>query len=156
MRRAASVGNWRTVNMAGSMNERDAGVLREYLGYSIRTPDHAGMDRFGPLSFNRDRPSLCGLNNWVGMTVNAVGNLAERNYSVERVADELRMLVGMAGTLLLKVHCGADWESVKCVATISVGEGLVVTGKPEVEHIEPVSDEQAIMNLFGAMSAPRP
>lgn len=128
------MGNWRTVSITGSMNARDAASLYEYLGYSY-APKNPAMDHFGPLSFNRDQPSLCGLNNWVNTTVNACGNLAERNYSVEDVAEELRKLLSVAGTMLLKVHCGGDWESEKCVATINVGEGLVVVGEPEVESI---------------------
>lgn len=149
------MGNWRTVNVVGTMTEQDAAALRRYLGYSLRDLHDPATLRFGPLSFDRDQPSLCGIGDWPAPAVNRAGNLAERDYSVESVAEHLRELLTVAGTMLLKVHCGGDWESAKCVATVSVGEGLVVIGKPEVEQIRAISDEQATVNLLRALSAPR-
>lgn len=153
------MGNWRTVNMTGTMNERDAAALRQYLGYSHRfitsgAARDPAWDHFGPLSFCRDQPSLCGIGDWPAPTVNRAGNLAERDYSVERVAEHLRELLTVAGTMLLKVHCGGDYESLDCVATISAGEGLVAIGKPEMERIGAMSDEQAELNAIRALSAP--
>ena len=150
------MGNWRTVNMTGTMSERDASALRKYLGYSHRfvtsgAERDPAWDHFGPLSFNREQPSLCGLNDWPAPEVNRAGNLAERDYSVERVAEHLRELLAIAGTILLKVHCGGDYESLDCVATISVGEGLVAVGKAEVERIEEISEAQARVNLLRAL-----
>ncbi len=47
---------------------------------------------------------------------------------------------------------GADWEADECIATISVGEGLVVVGEPERETIDgpPVAQMQAnlLANLY--------
>ena len=53
----------------------------------------------------------------------------------------------VAPSMLLKVHCGGEYESDGCVATISVGEGLVVVGKPEVVSVAGPSDEQMLGNL---------
>jgi hypothetical protein len=106
------------------------------------------MDNFGPLSFSIESPSLCGLGDWPGEQVDRYGNLAERDYSPEDVAEELRKLVHIAPSMLLKVHCGGDWESDDCVATISVGEGLVVVGKPERETINRPPTEQMMGNLM--------
>ena len=50
--------------------------------------------------------------------------------------------------MMLKVHCGGEYESAECVATISVGEGLVVVGKPERETVDGPSDAQMQENLF--------
>ena len=49
--------------------------------------------------------------------------------------------------MMVKVHCGGEYESEECVATISVGEGLVVVGKPERETVDGPSDEQMLGNL---------
>lgn len=136
------MGNWMTVNMTGSMTEQDAAALREYLGYSLRARDDPAWDRFGPLSFSRDQPSLCGLNDWPAATVSRNGN----------VAEELATLVKVAGSMLLTVHCGGDYESLDCVATIRVGEGLVSLGKPEVARIGEIGDDQAVANMFRALS----
>ena len=147
------MGNWRTVNITGTISDNDVPALRERLGYSYErnfTEQH-----FGPLSFSTDRPSLAGLNNWVAPTVFACGNLAERDYSVEDVADELRDLVTIAPSMLLKVHCGGDWESEECIATISVGEGIVAVGKAEVAKVAPVSDAQAAGNLMINLYGPQ-
>lgn len=153
------MGNWRTVNITGTMSERNATVLREYLGYPgywhRDRHDHPAWQHFGPLSFCRDQPFLAGIGDWPAPAVNRAGNLAERDYDVEDVAATLRELLPLAGTMLLKVHCGGDWESLECVATISVGEGLVAIGKPEVERLQPMSDEQAELNVIRALSARR-
>lgn len=141
------MGNWRTVNMTGTMTAAGAAALRAYLGYTYE-PGDPGIDHFGPLSFSIDSPSLCGLGDWPAEQVNRCGNLAERDYSVEDVAGELRKLVHLAPSMLLKVHCGGEWESDTCVATISVGEGLVVVGKPERETLEGPSEAQMLGNFM--------
>lgn len=140
------MGNWRTVNVTGTMSEADAQALRAHLTYDFG--DTATFDRFGPLSFSRKSPSLCGLNDWPRETVNACGNLAERDYSVEDVADELRKLVHIAPSMLLKIHCGGEYESDDCIATISVGEGIVAVGKPEQAKVAGPSEAQMLGNFF--------
>ena len=147
------MGNWRTVNMTGTIAEAEIPALREQLSYSYN-PD-AGWDRFGPLSFSTDSPSLCGLNNWVRPVVNAVGNLAERDYSPEDVRAELEKLLTIAPSMLLVVHCGGDWESDECVATIRTGEGLAVLLPPEVESVSGPGTAQMQANLMANLYGPR-
>lgn len=146
------MGNWRTVNLSGTMSERDAEALREWLGYSFRVRDDPAAGRFGPLSFSRDQPSICGLNDWPAPVMSRAGNLAERDYDVEDVADCLRGLVEVAPSMLLVIHCGGDWEGLDCVATIRVGEGLVAVGRPEVEKIAKIGDDQALLNMLRAIA----
>lgn len=143
------MGNWRTVSMTGMIAAAETGPLREELGYSVRR--NTGFDRFGPLSFDIDSPSLCGLNDWVAATVNRCGNLAERGYTPEDVRAELERLLRIAPSMMLVVHCGGDYESLDCVATIGTGEGLAVLLPPEVAKIEGISDEQARHNLMQAL-----
>ena len=145
------MGNWRTVNITGTMSEKDATALRGRLGYSLDRNDPA-IDQFGPLSFDRDKPSICGINDWPRPVVNARGNLAERGYTPEDVRGELEKLLRIAPTMMLIVHCGGDYESDECVATIRTGEGLAVLGPPEVERIEPMSDDQARLNMLRALT----
>lgn len=140
------MGNWRTVNVTGTIAEADIPALRERLGYTYDSP--SGFDHFGPLSFSTDSPSICGLNNWVHAVVNATGNLAERDYSPEDVRAELQQLLAIAPSMMLTVHCGGDWESDDCVATIRTGEGLAVLLPPEVESISGPSDAQMNANLM--------
>lgn len=148
------MGNWRTVNIAGEMSAEHASVLLDLLDYGDYGDDEG--ERWGRvwgapyacLSFSRSRPGLCGLGAWPAAKMNRAGNLAERDYSVEDVAGALRALVPTAPSMLLKVHCGGDWESDECVATVSVGEGLVVVGKPEVATIDGPSEAQMHANLM--------
>lgn len=146
------MGNWRSVNITGTIAGADIPALRERLGYSHRRGSLADQD-FGPLSFDIDKPSLCGINDWVRPQVSAVGNLAERDYSPEDVRAELKQLLAIAPSMMLTVHCGGNWESEECVATIRTGEGLAVLLPPEVETIAGISDEQAMANLFRALMA---
>lgn len=150
------MGNWRTVNMTGTMTEQDAAALREYLGYrSYRSGDRTtdpAFQRFGPLSFCRDQPSICGVNAWPAAAVMRSGNLAERDYDVEDIAAHLRELVIVAPSMLLAVHCGGEYESLDCVATIRVGEGMVAVGKPEVEKLAEIGEDQQLGNLFRALT----
>lgn len=141
------MGNWRTVNLVGTMSAAHAALLLDLLDEG---PDYErGWDQpYACLTFSRARPGLCGLGEWPAEHVNRAGNLAERDFTVEDVARALRALVEVAGSMMLKVHCGGDYESDECVATISVGEGLVVTGKAEVATIAGPSDEQVMGNFM--------
>jgi hypothetical protein len=145
------VGNWRTVNVTGTMTAADAAKLREALDQG----DYSALRDMPPdvdcLSFSSVHPGLCGLGAWPAEKVSRRGNLHERDYSVEDVATALRALVHIAPSMLLKVHCGGEYESDECVATISVGEGLVAVGKPERATIEGPSEDQMLGNLFRNM-----
>ena len=142
------MGNWRTVNITGTIaRQSEVDALRKHLDYEPGGGE-GDYSHFGPLSFNSTRPSLCGVGDWPALQVDRCGNLAERDYSVEDVAETLRELVHIAPSMLLKVHCGADYESDECIATISVGEGLVVVGEPERETIDGPPESQMLTNLF--------
>lgn len=146
------MGNWRTVNMTGTIDPADIPALRVRLVYDMRSGDWEG---FGPLSFDPQTPSLAGLGDWVRPQVFAAGNLAERDYDVADVAELLAELAGLAPSLRLKVHCGGDWESTECVATITVRGGGVAVGPAEVLQVAPVTDEQAHGRLLTHLTRPR-
>ena len=142
------MGNWRTCNIAGTMSAEHAATLREALDYGDYT---ASIDAMPPgvdcLAFSSAHPGLCGLGAWPAETMNRCGNLHERDYSVQDVAKALEALVRIAPSMLLLVHCGGDWESDVCVATIHVGEGLVAIGTPMVEKVTGPSESQMLGNL---------
>lgn len=142
------MGNWRTVNMTGTMSAADAAKLRRLLDEGDWRAPSAVPDNADCLSFSSTHPGLCGLGDWPAEAVNRSGNLAERDYTVMDVQIALESLVRVAPSLLLTVHCGGDYESDECVATIRVGEGLVRTGPPEVERIDPPSPAQMNANLW--------
>jgi hypothetical protein len=142
------MGNWRTVNIVGTMSAEHAARLREALDYGDYTLTGKMPPGVDCLAFSSVHPGLCGLGAWPAETMNRCGNLHERDYSVEDVAAALRVLVECAPSMLLKVYCGGEYESETCVATISVGEGLVVVGKPERETVDTPSDDQVLGNLY--------
>jgi hypothetical protein len=143
------MGNWRTVTITGTMSAADSAKLRALLDWGdYMSRDHQPPPETDCLSFSTAHPGLCGLGNWPAEKMDRSGNLHERDYSVEDVAAALRVLVHAAPSMLLKVHCGGEYESDECVATISVGEGLVVTGKPEKATVDGPSTAQMQANLM--------
>lgn len=139
------MGNWRTVNLRGSIAPRDVAIVRRTI-----TPED-DWSNFGPLSLTGGMASL---GDWVGEEVHADGNLAERDYTVGDVACALREILGEAPSIRLKVHCGGDHESADCVATITVDESGVSVGPPEREHVATVPDDVLRGRLFKALGAP--
>jgi len=137
------MGNWRTVNLRGTLSAEDVEAARDHLRVK------AGWSNFGPLSFGLG--GICGLGDWVRQSINSDGNLAERDYSVESVADQLREVVAVAPSLALKVHCGGDYEGVSCIATVTVADGEVSVGDPEVDVVNPISEDAIKGRLFGAI-----
>lgn len=137
------MGNWRTVMISGSVAADEVPALLAAVRYTDKD-----WDNFGPLAYGQT-PSLCGLHDWVRPTVQAAGNLAERDYGPEDVAEHLRKLLAVAPSLRVKVHCGADWEKPECVATVTVSRGAVTVGPPEVETVHGVSESESTGRLMG-------
>jgi hypothetical protein len=121
------MGNWRTVNIVGTIAPNDLPAARAF----VNTGDD--YSRFHPLC--NYGFSLCGLGDWTAEEVLACGNLSERDYSVEDVAETLRQMVAVVPSLALKVHCGGDYESEDCVATITVAGGNVFVDPAEVAKL---------------------
>lgn len=117
------MGNWRTVQIIGTCDPAEVSALIEACRWS---PDGG---EFHPLT---NAAGIMGLNEWAAAEINRLGNLAERGYSVEDVAAALRRLVEAAPSLRLKVHCGDEEESREVVATVTVVQGAVAIGPPEL------------------------
>ena len=141
------MGNWRTVTIRGHIDPAEAAELRRSLTIDLRDPN-ADWDAFGPLTITE---GLVGLGDWVSADIDTGGNLAERDYDVDDVADHLRKVVTIAPSAELKVHCGDEWESKTCVATITVSGGRVEVGPPEVVEVTGVPEGQAMARLLGIL-----
>ena len=142
------MGNWRTVHISGTMDDDQAETLRKLLDTGPNYDGPAWEMPYACLSFSRARPGLCGINAWPAGRMNCTGNLAERDYSVEDVRAALEALMPHAPSMLLKVHCGGEYESDEVAATISVGEGLVVTGPPEIATLPKIPEGQVAANFL--------
>lgn len=149
------MGDWMTVNIVGTIDPADVAAAREFveIGGDIKEWGR----RFHCLCYTG--MSLCGLGRWIpeaGGEISVVGNLSERNYGVEDVASTLRDLVAVAPSLRLKVHCGGEYESTDCVATVTVEDQMVTVGEPEVAKVGEGLQETASDRLFQILAGGMP
>lgn len=144
------MGNWRTVYITGVCPEDELKGLTDALYAG------AGYENFGPLCW-MDTLGICGLGKWPAAKISRVGNLAERDYSVKQVAEHLTKVVELskATGLNIKIHCGDERESDKCIATIVCEGGKVEVKDPEIETIPDIPEEQIKSNLFETFRKPR-
>ena len=136
------MGNWTTVHISGTCSKDDLPALKKAVNIG------KDWEKFHCLCNSR---SLCGLNDWTAENISAIGNLAERDYGEDDVAEQLRELVKIAPSLKLKVHVGGDYESLDCVATINCAEGVVTIDDPEIKALPAISDAQMQGNLMKAI-----
>lgn len=132
------MGDWRTVNIVGSIGPAEVEPLRAHLA-----------QHFGPLS---PTGHLFGLGDWPAAEIDAAGNLAERDYSPHDVYDALWPLRIIAPSMRLTVHVGGDWESTECVATITMDGDGVFDGPPEVATVRPVDVATAMGRMLAALT----
>lgn len=138
------MGNWRRVQIVGTCDRGDVLALRDALNYGN------DFDKFHCLC----NGGMCGLPNWAGENINAVGNLAERGYTPQDVADQLLKLITVAPSLNVKVHCGADYEGEKCINTVVASRTpMAAVLEPEIAVIPeaPVSQlhDNMMAQLYG-------
>jgi hypothetical protein len=143
------VGNWRTVHIDGTCDEAQVAALKKACAYGD------DYENFHCLSYHATRPSLCGLFDWPKTRIHSTGNLAERDFGVDDVVEQLQKLVAVAPSLRIKVHCGADWEEKHCIATVTVAGGQVTRGDPEIETLPEMDTSQMMGRMFMTMARPR-
>lgn len=141
------MGNWRSVNIVGTIPEEHIEPMTEY--FTLGDYKDGGWDRFNPLSIMR---SIFGLPDWVQEEVKAIGNLSERDYSVESIAEVLKLIAKKWPGCKLKVHCGGDYEDKTCIATIALEDDKVETRYPEVKMIDELSKEDIMDNLISSLT----
>jgi hypothetical protein len=156
------MGNWRTVQIVGGMLAEEVHALREELnqvlrpgwggGFSHRyAQDNAQLEKFGPLS---NTGGLCGIGDWPAPSINAVGNLAERDYSPCDVADHLEKLRKVAPSLGVMIHCGGERESPLCGVTVVLLEGRIEELPPMIKTLGDIPKLQIENNMLRALLRP--
>lgn len=133
------MGDWRTVHIVGTCKADEVPALSK--ACECGDDDY---DNFHCLSYNERRPSLCGLFKWPSEKINAIGNLAERDFGIDDVSEQLKKLVVAAPSLDIKVHCGGSYEDKKVVSTVTAKDGVVTVGPPEQEVIAELSQEHIL------------
>jgi hypothetical protein len=140
--RGIEMGNWTTVHISGTCNKEDLPALKE----AVNTGDD--WSKFHCLC---NTGGLCGLGDWANESISALGNLAERDYGVEDIAEQLEKLVKEAPSLKVKIHVGGDYESLKCAATVICEDGKVSIDEPEIKELPSIPQGQIQANLLKAM-----
>ena len=136
------MGNRRTVNMVGICDDPDA------IRAALKEP------HYGPLTIS-DTLSLGGLADWPAKEINAIGNCYERDFDVQDIYDDLRKAATADPTLHLDCHCGGDYESLDCEATIRVCDGELAILPPQVKTLMAQSEEAAYGRLMQILRDPR-
>ena len=141
------MGNWRTVNIEGTIDPKEVDKATEFLVYE--NGDGESWAR-GCLGFSY---ALCGLQDWINDSgvIYAIGNLSERDYDNDDIERELTHLARMCPSLELTLHSGSDYESLVCSATFHVKDGVVKRCNPEVEMIKEIPREIMQIRLYRAL-----
>jgi len=136
------MGNWTRVRIEGYCIESEVPSLRRHLEAIFMDPS------WGPLH----NGGLAGLPNWGLAVIDVVGNLGERGFDSEDVADALRTIGVIAPSLFVRVHMGGDYESAECVATVELCDGKTTIGEPKIKEIPDITEEQMEAALFRQLS----
>jgi hypothetical protein len=136
------MGNWMTVRIVGTCGPADVWSLRS----ACRINDD--YSNFHCLSISN---GLCSLGDWTGENIDRVGNLAERDYDANSVAEQLEKLAAVAPSLAVKVHCGGQYEAETCAATVTLANGKATVGPAEVEKVGTISKDQMQNNFLKQM-----
>ena len=146
------MGNWRTVNIIGSVNTNEAKEMRKILSEDIFGDDF-DWSRPDPVSCVRFVKSLAGLNEWVKESgdINAIGNLSERDYDNDDIYNALVFLAENFPSLKLTLHSGSDWEDLTCSATFEVKDGVVTKLPPKIERLQEISSDMMMGRMFQFM-----
>lgn len=146
------MGNWRRVRIVGTCAPAEVSALLEATA-EPNLEDRSERREYHCLTRGS---GIMGLHDWPAEHMDVTGCLAERDYTVDDVAARLTKLLAVAPSLTLRVHCGGDYESEECIATIVVGDGTVLVGNPEVSHVHPPSEAQVSENVQRAFLNARP
>jgi hypothetical protein len=141
------MGDWRRVHIIGTCASEEVAALAQAIAAGLDFENHHCLNGGG---------SLAGLPAWAAEHIDAVGNLAERNYTPDSVAKAVEeKLLPVAPSLTLKIHVGGEYEDATCVATVSVAEGRVVLGIPEMTTIREQTEQEMEINFAAAMAVAR-
>ena len=139
------MGDWRRVKIEGTCHTRDLLKLRNMLDPGRNYENFHCLVHTG---------GICGLPNWAGEQIDVIGNLAERDYGPEDVAEALATIAALCPTLSVLVHVGDHSESSTCVATVMAVNGDVSVGDPQIESIPEITSEQMQSNMMNQLTRP--
>lgn len=147
------MGNWRTVNISGHIGADEIDAARELLtraaNYDPWMYDDGENEELCSLYCLAFGKGLCGLHDWIRPSgnINAIGNLYERDFDNDDIEKALSVLARKFPTLVLTLHSGDDWESLRCTATFHVKDGACRRCPPEIDELMEIGSS-AMMDSF--------
>lgn len=139
------MGNWTTVNIEGTCPYNELSNLKEFVN------SYAYTDNFQKFHCLCNTKGLSGIGDWAKENIQAVGNLAERDYGAEDVAQELTKIGELCPNADIKIHIGGDYESLDCVNTVHLQKGKVEINPPDKKKLSEISGDQFKKNLLKAL-----
>lgn len=138
------MGDWRTVNIKGKISKDEVNAAREFL-----KSDYYREDSVYYLQFSE---GLCSVGEWVKEdgTIDAIGNVYERDCNNEDLLRELTVLAEKFPTLDIILHSGSNWESLTCSASFVVKDGKCEQKEPMIPELHEISSAQIYTNLAKA------
>lgn len=131
------MGNWITVNAIGKVDIEEARVMIDMLKYDNKTYTSIAEKELGVfyLQFGK---GVFGLNQWINEdgSIFAAGNVFERDCDVEDLVNELSALANKFTSLDMELHIGDWYESLKCVATVKVKNGIAKKFEPQIDILQ--------------------
>lgn len=132
------MGNWRRVKITGECDKADVRTLKMLLATDFGEIDWTCLCNGG----------LAGLPNWADERINALGNLGERDYSADSVAEALNTYLESVPSLDVVVHVGGEHEIADCEATVKLEDGEYRVFPAELAEIEEISENQMKNQFF--------
>lgn len=137
------MGNWMTVNIEGTCPASELPELKKIVSSTGNNYEnfHCLVNSGG----------MAGVGDWAAEKIEASGNLAERGYSVEDVQEQLNVIGEKCPNADIKVHCGGDYESLECVNTVHLKNGIATILPPEKDNLEPLNEGKIRENFAKAI-----
>lgn len=135
------MGNWTTVNIKGTITPEHVQAVRKHFAKDFMDDGWGCLHNGG----------ICGLPNLGTEVIDATGNLGERDYDAESVAEECNKVLAFAPSFDVIVHVGGDYESLDVVATVKKVDGKYQVISPEAKKIEPMNAEAMQANFLKQM-----
>jgi hypothetical protein len=147
------MGMWRTIQVEGKITGRsNIDTIIDYLTVDKRTYDSKAYeeDEIFYLQFGN---GVYGINQWIksDSSIDAVGNVYERDCTIDDLFNELSKLAKKFPTLDMYLHAGDDYESRTCVCSFIIKDGEVSKVEPLINELNEISDEQAMKNFISQL-----
>jgi len=139
------MGNWRRVQIKGSVSVEDQPALAHWINIGDEYDRFHCLCQPGP-------GGICGLGPWGDVAeINALGNLAERDFTITDVVEAFEEAVNVAPSLDVLCHVGNDHEANDCVGTVAVKGGRVVKVGAMVEEIPEIDTASLRGRMFDTL-----